>query len=263
MSGIAVVVVVAAANAFGPALCVPSEMSEFENQHASLAAVASAQGCSRSLLTPKNVSVHTLPETMAFANIAALAGSTTCDAYIGTVEKELTFSAHLEPKKGGGEEEESELFEPRPSKKRRRTSNPAEEEADRVAKARARLAASVPALSSSELDVAQKVVTKLVCNLRGPNGEIVVQSYAILAKKLGVADAAQRVVIAARLNAGIEMKVQLLKSCLGACWEDGLLTTLPTCQGIGKLELPLSEEAAAAAVFGNAAILLVTSVPNK
>ncbi len=237
-------------------------MSEFENQHASLVAVASAQGCSRSLLTPKNVSVHTLPETMAFANIAALAGSTTCDAYIGTVEKDLTFSAHLEPKKGSANDE-SELFEPRPSKKRRRTSNPAEEEADRVAKARARLAASNPKLSSSELDVAQKVVTKLVCNLRGPNGEIVVQSYAILAKKLGVADAAQRVVIAARLNAGIEMKVQLLKSCLGACWEDGLLTTLPTCQGIGKLELPLSEEAAAAAVFGNAAILLVTSVPNK
>lgn len=239
-------------------------MSEFENQHASLAAVASTQGCSRSLLTPKNVSVHTLPETMAFANIATLAGLTTCNAYIGTVEKDLTFSVHLEPKKGGGEEEgESELFEPRPSKKRRRTSNPAEEETNRVAKACARLAASAPALSSSELDVAQKVVTKLVCNLRGPNGEIVVQSYAILAKKLGVADAAQRVVIAARLNAGIEMKVQMLKSCLGACWEDGLLTTLPTCQGIGKLELPLSEEAAAAAVFGNAAILLVTSVPNK
>ena len=237
-------------------------MSEFENQHASLAAVASAQGCSQSLLTPKNVSVHTLPETMAFANIAALVGSTTCNAYIGTVEKDLTFSVHLEPKKGGGEEE-SELFEPRPSKKRRRISNPAEEEVDRVAKARARLAASAPALSSSELDVAQKVVTKLVCNLRGPNGEIVVQSYAILAKKLGVSDATQRVVIAARLNAGIEMKVQLLKSCLGACWEDGLLTTLPTCQGIGKLELPLSEEAAVAAVFGNAAILLVTSVPNK
>jgi hypothetical protein len=69
------------------------------------------------------------------------------------------------------------------------------------------------------------------------------------------------VVVAARLNAGIEMKVQLLKSCLGACWEDGLITTLPTLHGIGKLELPLSEEASAAALFGNAAILLVTSVP--
>ena len=53
-----------------------------------------------------------------------------------------------------------------------------------------------------------------------------------------------------RVNAGIELKVDQLKSCLGVCWKDGLLTTLPTLQGIGKLELPLSEEAAAA-YFGN------------
>jgi hypothetical protein len=71
------------------------------------------------------------------------------------------------------------------------------------------------------------------------------------------------VVVAVRLNAGIELKVGLLKSCLGACWQDGLLTTLPTLQGIGKLELPLSEEASAAAFFGNMSLLLVTSVPLK
>jgi hypothetical protein len=173
----------------------------------------------------------------------------------------LIFSAHLEPKKGDDADEE--VCEVRPSKKRRRCGNTADEEADRVAQARARLAQSVPALASSDLDVAQKVVTKLVCNLRGPSGEIVVQSYAILAKKLGVADTCQRVVVAARLNAGIEMKVQLLKSCLGSCWEDGLITTLPTLHGIGKLELPLSDEAATAALHGNVAMLLVTCVPNK
>ena len=243
--------------------CATSDMTEFEKLHASVAAVATEQNCSHSLLTPKNVSVHTLPETTSFASVAALAGAATCDAYIGTVEKELIFSAHLEPKKGEEEEEEEEPPEAHPPKKRRRCGNTAEEEADRVATARARLAQSVPALPSSELDVAQKVVTKLVCNLRGPNGEIVVQSYAILAKKLGVADTCQRVVVAARLNAGIEMKVQLLKSCLGVCWADGLITTLPTLHGIGKLELPLSDEASAAARYGNAAVLLVTSVPNK
>lgn len=235
-------------------------MTEFETLHATVATVAATHNCSRSQLTPKNVSVHTLPETTSFSSIAALAGAAARDAYIGTVEKELIFSAHLEPKKGEGADE-AEPFESRPPKKRRRCGNTAAEEADRVAAARARLAQSAPTLASSELDVAEKVVTKLVCNLRGPNGEIVVQSYAILAKKLGVADTSQRVVVAARLNAGIEMNVQLLKSCLGACWEDGLITTLPTLHGIGKIELPLSEEASAAALFGNAAILLVTSVP--
>jgi hypothetical protein len=236
-------------------------MTEFEKLHASVVSVATTHNCSHSLLTPKNVSVHTLPETTSFSSIAALAGAAAREAYIGTVEKELIFSAHLEPKKGDDADEE--VCEVRPSKKRRRCGNTADEEADRVAQARARLAQSVPALASSDLDVAQKVVTKLVCNLRGPSGEIVVQSYAILAKKLGVADTCQRVVVAARLNAGIEMKVQLLKSCLGSCWEDGLITTLPTLHGIGKLELPLSDEAATAALHGNVAMLLVTCVPNK
>lgn len=236
-------------------------MTEFEKLHASVVSVATTHNCSHSLLTPKNVSVHTLPETTSFSSIAALAGAAAREAYIGTVEKELIFSAHLEPKKDDDADEE--VCEVRPSKKRRRCGNTADEEADRVAQARARLAQSVPALASSDLDVAQKVVTKLVCNLRGPSGEIVVQSYAILAKKLGVADTCQRVVVAARLNAGIEMKVQLLKSCLGSCWEDGLITTLPTLHGIGKLELPLSDEAATAALHGNVAMLLVTCVPNK
>jgi len=236
-------------------------MTDFAKLHASVVSVATAQSCSHSRLTPKNVSVHVLPETTSFSSVAALAGAVEGEAYIGTVEKELIFSAHLGP--GKGEDGYAELFEARPAKKRRRCGNSAEEEADRVAAARARLAQSVPTLASCELDVAQKVATKLVCNLRGPNGEIVVQSYAILAKKLGVADTCQRVVIAARLNAGIEMNVRLLKSCLGPCWEDGLITTLPTLHGIGKIELPLSDEASAAAMFGNAAILLVTSVPTN
>ena len=129
-----------------------------------------------------------------------------------------------------------------------------------MATARSRLAKSVPSLPSDELDIAQQVLTRIVLNLRGPNGEIVVQSYALLSKKLGADDSRARVVIAVRLNAGIELKVELLKTCLGACWNDGLLTTLPTLQGIGKVELPLSEEAAAAAFFGNMSLLLVTSV---
>ena len=157
-----------------------------------------------------------------------------------------------------GDDDDNEAS--RPKKRRRDTSA---EEADRVSNARQGLAKSAPTLPSDELAVAQQVLTKLVLNLRGPNGEIVVQSYAMLSKKLGVDDERARVVVAARLNAGIELKVELLKSCLGVCWKDGLLTTLPTLQGIGKLELPLSEEASAAAFFGNMSLLLVTSVPPK
>ena len=113
-------------------------MTEFEKLHASVVSVATTHNCSHSLLTPKNVSVHTLPETTSFSSIAALAGAAAREAYIGTVEKELVFSAHLEPKKDDDADEE--VCEVRPSKKRRRCGNTADEEADRVAQARARLA---------------------------------------------------------------------------------------------------------------------------
>jgi hypothetical protein len=256
-------------------------MSGVEASHASLVSVANAQHCRRSVLTPTNVSLHTLPETASFANIEALAdaakGATA--TYVATQGSDLVFSARLDqqvrsqehPRDAGNQgvqrteekradEEDEEDVAPRPKKRRRDTSA---EEADRVANARQCLAKSAPTLPSDELAVAQQVLTKLVLNLRGPNGEIVVQSYALLSKKLGVGDERARVVVAVRLNAGIELKVGLLKSCLGACWQDGLLTTLPTLQGIGKLELPLSEEASAAAFFGNMSLLLVTSVPLK
>lgn len=252
-------------------------MSGVEASHASLVSVANAQHCRRSVLTPTKVSLHTLPETASFANIEALANAAkgATATYVATQGKDLVFSARLDHTKGaekGGKKGETKVEEEeeenddndneasRPKKRRRDTSA---EEADRVANARQGLAKYAPTLPSDELAVAQQVLTKLVLNLRGPNGEIVVQSYAMLSKKLGVDDERARVVVAARLNAGIELKVELLKSCLGVCWKDGLLTTLPTLQGIEKLELPLSEEASAAAFFGNMSLLLVTSVPPK
>ena len=249
-----------------------AESESVQRAHQSLIAAASTQSCSKSDLTPSNVSVHTLPQTASFSNIDALATAARAGSYVGTVEQDLVFSAHLGAKRRARagnegkadeereEEEEEEEEGSRPAKRRR--SN-AEGDAKRVASARELIGKSAPNLPSEELDVAQRVLTRLARELRGPCGEIVVQSSAILSKKLGLSDSRPRVVVAARLNAGVEISVSALKGCLGECWGDGLLTTLPTLHGIGKVELPLSEEAAASTNFGNATILLVTSVPTK
>jgi len=241
-------------------------------EHQALVAVANNQNCTASCLGDGGVSMHTLPETASFSNVDALALATESPTYIGTSEGELVFSAHLEregggEKKEGGEDEEEEC---RPKKRRRASGNgtgdareEGSEDARKIAAARSRLEKSVPELQSAELDVAQKVLTKLVGELRGPAGEVVVQSTAMLAKKLAPDDERQRVVVAARLNAGVAMRIDALRACMGACWADGLLTTLPTLHGIGSIELPLSEEARAASQFGNAAVLLVTSVTAK
>ena len=241
--------------------------STIAKQHEALVLVATQQNCSASSMEENGVSMHTLPETASFSNVDALARATESQTYIGTLESSLVFSAHLEEAEAC-EKEEEEREDDRPKKRRRFVGNTDvckehKESATKIAEARARLEKAVPNLQSDELDVAQKVLTKLVNELRGPAGELVVQSTAILAKKLGPSDTRQRVVVAARLNAGIAMRVEALRSCMGACWADGLLTTLPTLHGIGSIELPLSEEARVASQFGNATVLLVTSVSTK
>lgn len=228
----------------------------FSEQHEALTAVALKQNCGASSLVGGSVSTHTLPETASFSNVDALCSATKSPVYIGTSANELVLSVHLEPDEEGEDQ--------RPKKRRRSSNYQAEVDDSRnLAEARTRLEKSVPELQSHELDVAQKVLTKLAKDLRGPAGEVVVQSTAMLARKLGSNDSRQRVVVAARLNAGIAIRVDALRSCMGACWADGLFTTLPTLHGIGKIELPLSEEAHAALAFGNATLLLVTSVAIK
>ena len=138
-----------------------------------------------------------------------------------------------------------------------------EDEAERVAEARAALAKGLPDLPAAELDIAELALVKLVNKLRGSEGEVCVQSYALLAKKLAASDPRPRVVIAVRLNAGIAMPVALLKACLGECWKDGLITTRETLHGISEVDLPYSAEARAAIAFGNAPLLLVTSVATR
>lgn len=238
-------------------------MTDLENAHRSLATVATAQSCSKSELTTNRVSMHTLPQTASFSNIDALATAAKAESYVGTIEQDLVFSSRLGVKKADTDEAAEEGAELPPKKRRRFGDDAFDENVQRVVTARERLAKQAPTLPTEELDVAQKVLTKLVKELRGPGGEIVVQSSAILSKKLGVSDSRPRVVVAARLNAGVEISVALLKSCMAECWKDGVLTTLSTLHGIGNVELPLSEEAQASASFGNATILLVTSVPTK
>jgi len=116
---------------------------------------------------------------------------------------------------------------------------------------------------SDELDVAQDVLIKLVTQLRGPSQEILVQSYAMLGKKLQASDERPRIVLALRLNAGIPVPVSQLKRCLGVCWRDGVVSTAPAVNGVCDADLPLTEEGAASMVFGNAPMLLVTSVPMQ
>ena len=234
-------------------------MKDFLERHQALSAVAKEQNCTASNLQ-RAVSRHTLPETASFANLEAIRAAADVPCFVGTSAKELSVSAHFDAHTNLPADDDCELR--LPAKKRRRSME-AEEQAERVAEARMRLLKSMPDLPHAELDIAERALTKLVNQLRGSEGEICVQSYALLAKKLAKEDPRPRVVIAVRLHAGVAMSVDRLKEVLGSCWADGLLTTLRTLHGISEVDLPYSPEAQAALAFGNAPLLMVTSVATR
>ena len=126
-------------------------------------------------------------------------------------------------------------------------------------------ASTKDSINKSETDVAKRVLAKCTALLLGPSGptEKAVQSFGVFQKKLASSDPRPRLVLALRLNAGIPVSVAVLKSCLGACWEDGAITVGESVSGVDSVQLPLTPEGEASREHGNSPILVVTSVsPN-
>ena len=237
-----------------------------EAAHSSLCLVARAQGCTDSRLVG-SVSRHTLQPTASFANVSALyqatkaaaaAGATPPRAFVATSGSALVFSARLEP---------AATPAPKPpvppsAAQGKRKRELCEDQEEGVDKARRRLAAANNGpTSAQELDVAQRVVEQ-VLRLRGPSGEVLVQSYALLTKKLKPTDASPSVVVALRMSSGIPVSVASLKRCMGACWNDGLVSSESSVNGVCERDLPLTDEGAASMAMGNLPMLIVTSVPK-
>lgn len=103
---------------------------------------------------------------------------------------------------------------------------------------------------------------RMIRDLKGPAGEILIQSYALLHKKLHAADERASLLLAFRVNAGIAVPITQLKRALGDCWKDGLVSTERTVRGICDADLPLTDEATASMQYGNLPMLIVTSVPR-
>lgn len=153
------------------------------------------------------------------------------------------------------------LPQPPSTERAKRKRQLCEDQEDAVCRARKRLSsASAPELES-ELEIAQAVIEKAL-GLRGPAGEVLVQSYALLTRKLKPTDTQPSVVVALRLNSGLAVSILALKRCLGPCWADGVVSSESSVSGVCDRDLPLTEEGAASMAMGNLPLLVVTSVPK-
>lgn len=264
-----------------------------------LAEAARSAGCTASKLVG-SVSRHTLPSTASFANLSALHSKTQAGAiaanqatpgtvvshrtFLATSGTSLIFSARFEKavtKESLGIESVVQkqqqqqpgplptsplpppplLPQPPSTERAKRKRQLCEDQEDAVCRARKRLSsASAPELES-ELETAQAVIEKAL-GLRGPAGEVLVQSYALLTRKLKPTDTQPSVVVALRLNSGLAVSILALKRCLGPCWTDGVVSSESSVSGVCDRDLPLTEEGAASMAMGNLPLLVVTSVPK-
>jgi hypothetical protein len=241
-------------------------MEAIQAAHASLSAVALGKRCTDSKLVG-SVSRHTLPSTASFADVSAMlqaakasAGSSLAQrSFLATLGSALVFSTSFVA------EAPAAAAPPAPppptAAQGKRKRELCEDQEEGVSKARRRLAAASGPASQQDLDVAQRVVEQ-VLRLRGPSGEVLVQSYALLTKKLKPTDATPSVVVALRLSSGIPVPVGTLKRCMGACWQDGLVSSESSVNGVCDRDLPLTDEGAASMAMGNLPMLIVTSVPK-
>lgn len=246
--------------------------ARFRAAHDLITSVASANGCTGSNLI-NSVSRHVLPRTASFTNLAALFDAAQQTglhlaqrSFVATSGESLIFSCKFDGVSGTKPSSASRGGAPPTSsgngKKRKREAEDRDESNDeRLVSARKRLAQSCAATPLTELDTAQTIVQRAQKFLRGPNGEIVLESYALMTRKLQMSDVRSSVIVALRINAGIPVAVAALKKCLGSCWRDGVVSSEPSVNGVCEADLPLSEEGAASKEHGNAPMLIVTSVP--
>jgi hypothetical protein len=235
--------------------------------------------------TTNSTSVHRLPSSVTFQSLEAThqrlveltepkvdgerrdANSDVeeygCTTYLSMQQKDLTLSTRFWSKKTA-----SDLpVQDSGSKKRKRVLDTEAATCVKVQKAVEKLKSS-GSFSQDELTIAEAVLTRSVQTLRGANGEVAVQSFALVPKKLAVAErelqaVPDSIVIAMRLNSGVAVPLDALKAVLGMCWKDGVLTSQDECCGVSAKDIPHTELGTAAMEHGNHPMLLVTSVPKQ
>tara|TARA_B110001452_G_scaffold193185_1_gene163150 strand:- start:864 stop:1607 length:744 start_codon:yes stop_codon:yes gene_type:complete len=236
-----------------------------ETAHEAVVTVARRHNVESSSLIG-TVSRHVLASTTTFQTLASLHGGAK-DAnkilraydFVATSGAKLVFSVKFNlPMSGSGEAEP----EPRPrttKRKRDLADGHCLQVQSCVKRVNTGAGSAVP---RQEVDVAEAVLTRMVRDVRGPNGEMLVESFGVFVRKLSEQDERPSLVLAVRINAGLAVPVSQLKAALGSCWQDGVVSSESSVMGVQDSDLPLTDEGSASLAQGNSPLLVVTSVPK-
>ena len=271
----------------------PARLCESAREaHARLADAAARAGATDSRFVGC-VSRHALPSTVSFATLAGLHHAVKLEAkraaqcdYVAASGRTLVFSSRigavpsvetLPPAAlvaGGGPangrkrgREDDGALAPPPEKRaaRRGASGSTADSELRAAEAaveRVRAAAKAASVDAADVERAAGALFRVLADLRGEAGEAIVQSYAVLVKRISqFGYTGPVVVLALRCYSGIPIPVSDLKRALGPCWSDGVVSIERTYAPLGleDADLPLTSEGQAAAELGNAPLLVVAT----
>ena len=198
---------------------------------------------------------------------AALASDPERRLFLGSVDGDLYVSVQVRARADADADAGSE-----PKRKRQRD-DCAERAENAVADIRKRVRANpLNCAMLAAVDVARDVIEQLLRTVKGAHREEVVESCG-LSMAAGPHSSASsagsggggsserpRLIIAARLSAGVPMPLLALKRALGPCFKDGMVTTQPESLG-PAYQLPLSAAGKAVEQAGQRSLLLFAAVP--
>ena len=236
-----------------PASCSPDANRDEDPAHVALTnavhAVLSGQQLESSAC--KGHSKHKLPSTISFAQLSGLHDVArhwfACD-FVGGVGNSMHFAARkVQPS------------QPQPAAVGRKRPR----ECDVESLIDASLATLRRRISEGIFERVHSIVVRLYRDLRGSQGELVVQNVGVQLRKLAPDDEFPRVVVFARLHSGIAISTSRLRSALGEAWADGVLSIEESVMGVGDEELALTSEARTSRDLGNLPLLMVFSLSQS
>ena len=235
--------------------------------HGALASCASRLGATDSKSSERS-SRHTLPARVSFANLAELhdtlkrsaseAGLGKPDDFLVTDGKKLVYTARINPHRAAKDDAPPP---PAASNKRKRRREDGEfEELERTVETTRQKVRRTEGIVDTEVDAAEAVLSRSLQGLRGPRGEDVLQSHAMVVCKLRDGDNVPRLVVALRCMPCVPVSISSLKTAMGGFWSDGAVEAKEfDSQDEVYGKLPSSEEGRVVESHGHVSLFVVTS----
>lgn len=239
--------------------------------HGALASCASRLGATDSKSSGCS-SRHILPARVSFANLAELhdalkrsandAGLGRPDDFLVTDGKKLVYTARIHADAAA---KDGAPPPPALSNKRKRRREDGEFEAlEKTVETTRQKVQRTEGIVNTEVDAAEAVLSRSVQGLRGPRGEHVLQSHALVVCKLRAEDKTPRLVVALRCMPCVPVSISSLKTAMGGFWSDGAVEAKEfDDQDAVYGKLPSSEEGRVVESHGHVSLFVVTSAASR